>query len=65
MTGNKIRMARPISSTKLRRPESEFARQRKQYDSNPRYRNENIASMDMDMPDKTTQVPAACWFHFL
>ena len=28
LSGNKIRLARPISSTKLRRPESEFGRQR-------------------------------------
>jgi len=56
MTGNKIRIARPVSSTKLRRPETEFARNRKQFDPNPRYRYDNITSMDFDMPEKTTQV---------
>lgn len=33
---NRSNLNRPISSSKLRRPETEFARQRKQYDSNPR-----------------------------
>jgi uncharacterized membrane protein YgcG len=57
MSGNRVRVnaARPISSGKLKRPESEYARQRKQYDSNPRYRSDNILSMELDMPDKTTQ----------
>ena len=55
LSGNKVRLNRPVSSSKLRRPESEYARQRKQYDSNPRYKFDNIVSMDLDMPDKTTQ----------
>ena len=54
-TGSRIRLARPMSSSKLRRPESEYARQRKQFDTNPRYRYDNIASLDMDLPEKTTQ----------
>ena len=29
---------------------------RKQFDTNPRYRYDNIASLDMDLPEKTTQV---------
>lgn len=53
--GNKVRSIRPISSTKLRRPESEYARQRKQYDSNPRYKYDNITSLELDNPDRTTQ----------
>ncbi len=28
---------------------------RKQYDSNPRYKGENVYAMDLDMPEKTTQ----------
>jgi kinesin family protein 3/17 len=53
--GNKIRTIRPISSSKLRRPESEYSRQRKQYDSNPRYKYDNITSMELDNPERTTQ----------
>ena len=37
ISGNKVRLTRPMSSSKLRRPESEYARQRKQFDTNPRY----------------------------
>ena len=46
---------RPISSSKLRRPETEFARNRRQYDPSPRYRQESIISMDLDPSEKTTQ----------
>jgi kinesin family protein 3/17 len=55
LSGNKIRALRPMSNGKLRRPETDFAKQRKQYDSNPRYKYDNIAGMDLDMPEKTTQ----------
>jgi len=55
LAGNKIRALRPMSNGKLKRPETDFARQRKQYDSNPRYKYDNIAGMDLDMPEKTTQ----------
>jgi kinesin family member 3B len=55
-SGNKVRAHRPISSTKLRRPETEYARHRKQYDSNPRYKYDNIVASELDMPDRTTQV---------
>ena len=55
LSGNRIRSARPVSNSTLRRPESEYARQRKQYDNNPRYRYENIISMDLDKAEKTTQ----------
>ena len=58
LTGNKLRQAaaqRSISSSRLRRPESDYARQRKQYDTNPRYKHDNISSMDLDMPEKMTQ----------
>ena len=46
---------RPLSSSKLRRPETEFARNRRQYDPSPRYRQESIISMDLDPSEKTTQ----------
>ena len=57
LAGNNQRSVkgRPKSSNRLRRPESEYSRQRKQYDSNPRYRVENITALDLDMPEKTTQ----------
>jgi kinesin family member 3B len=48
-------MARPITSTQLRRSETEYSRQRKQFDSNPRFRYDNIINLDMEMPEKTTQ----------
>jgi len=52
----KSSLNRPISNPKLRRPETEFAR-RKVHDgtNNARYKAENVYSMDLDMPDKTTQ----------
>ena len=55
-SGNKVRANRPISSGKLRRPETEYARHRKQYDSNPRYKYDNIIASELDMPERTTQV---------
>lgn len=36
-----------------------YIRYRKQFDTNPRYRYDNIASLELDMPDKTTQVREA------
>jgi kinesin family protein 3/17 len=57
LTGNAMRAAvhRPLASGKQRRPETNFARQRKQYDANPRYKYDNVLGMDLDMPEKTTQ----------
>ena len=57
LSGNNVKAAkgRPKSSGRLRRPESEYSRQRKQYDSNSRYRSENVATLELDMPEKTTQ----------
>ncbi|CAM9561529.1 unnamed protein product, partial [Phaeothamnion confervicola] len=55
LSGNSLRQRRPVSATGLRRPETEYARQRKQYDSNPRYRAENIIHQELDMPERTTQ----------
>lgn len=43
------------SSNRLRRPESEYSRHRRQNDQNPRYKYENISSNELDLPDKTTQ----------
>ena len=52
LSGNRVRLARSMWD-KVRRPESEYARQRKQLDGNPRYRGENAASLDMDMPERS------------
>jgi len=56
LAGNQIRPPRrPVSANGLRRPDTEYSRQRKQVDSNPRYKYENIINMDLDMPERTTQ----------
>ncbi|KAG5178547.1 kinesin-like protein [Tribonema minus] len=57
LAGNVLRglVARPISSEALRRPETEFARQRRQVDPNPRYRSENVLQQELDPPERTTQ----------
>eukprot|EP00834_Sanchytrium_tribonematis_P008682 NODE_1116_length_2138_cov_0.027464.p3 type:complete len:118 gc:universal NODE_1116_length_2138_cov_0.027464:1155-1508(+) len=39
----------------LRRPETEFARQRRQVDPNPRYCSENVLRQELDPPERTTQ----------
>ncbi|CAM9533070.1 unnamed protein product, partial [Hapterophycus canaliculatus] len=55
LAGNSIRMRRPVSAAGLPRPETEYARHRKGYDSNPRYKYDNIIAQDLDMPERTTQ----------
>ena len=37
------------------RPETEYARQRRQYDPNPRYKFENVCIIDLEVPPKLTQ----------
>ncbi|CAM9163815.1 unnamed protein product [Ectocarpus fasciculatus] len=55
LAGNRIRSNRMTSNNRLRRPESEYSRHRRQNDQNPRYKYENISSNELDLPDKTTQ----------
>jgi len=55
IAGNQIRPRRPVSANGLRRPETEYSRQRKQFDANPRYKHENIIGLELDMPERTTQ----------
>eukprot|EP00903_Cladosiphon_okamuranus_P009741 g9262.t1 len=56
LAGNSLqRMRRPVSAIGLPRPETEYARHRKGYDSNPRYKYDNILAQDLDMPERTTQ----------
>jgi len=53
-SGNQLRPGRPISSLRSRRPESEYAGHRKQYDDNPRYRSENVVTLDLEPTDRMT-----------
>ena len=46
---------RPHSMKGLRRPETEYARHRAQYDPDPRYKAENIVLLDLENVDRTTQ----------
>jgi len=55
-SGRDARAARrPTSAPGLRRPETEYARHRKQYDPNPRYKYDDIAVLELDAPERTTQ----------
>lgn len=53
--GNQLRPRRPISAAGLRRPETEYARHRKQYDNSARFKGDNVINMELEMPDRTTQ----------
>mmetsp|Transcript_21347 Transcript_21347/g.65157 ORF Transcript_21347/g.65157 Transcript_21347/m.65157 type:complete len:218 (-) Transcript_21347:2964-3617(-) len=56
LAGNVLRAERRAGSAAgLLRPETEYARQRKQYDVNPRYKHDNIINMEVDLPESTTQ----------
>jgi len=55
VAGNQVRGRRPTSATNLRRAETEYARHRKQYDPSPRYRYDNIASFELEQPERTTE----------
>ena len=54
LVGNAMKGRRPVSATGLRRPESQFAKHRKKFDQNPRYRADNISNFGLDMPERTT-----------
>lgn len=54
LVGNGMRGRRPVSATGLRRPETDYAKHRKKFSTNPRYRSDNIANFELDMPDRTT-----------
>ncbi len=53
LAGNS-RRARPTSDDRMRLPESEFARRRANFDPNPRFKAENVATLELDMPERTT-----------
>jgi hypothetical protein len=55
LVGNGMRGARrPVSATGLRRPETDYAKHRKKFSSNPRYRADNITNFELDQPERTT-----------
>ena len=53
--GNNVTSRRPGSAFGARRPTSEYARIADQVDvGNPRFRGENVLTLDLDMPERTT-----------
>jgi len=46
---------RTTSQAGLRRPETEYARHRKQYDPATRYKSENVINMELDAAERVTQ----------
>eukprot|EP00735_Rhodelphis_limneticus_P011034 TRINITY_DN4082_c0_g1::TRINITY_DN4082_c0_g1_i1::g.11857::m.11857 TRINITY_DN4082_c0_g1::TRINITY_DN4082_c0_g1_i1::g.11857 ORF type:complete len:795 (+),score=255.95,sp/P46871/KRP95_STRPU/50.96/0.0,Kinesin/PF00225.18/3.6e-119,Kinesin/PF00225.18/3.8e+03,Kinesin/PF00225.18/3.3e+03,PIF1/PF05970.9/0.082,PIF1/PF05970.9/6.8e+03 TRINITY_DN4082_c0_g1_i1:33-2387(+) len=56
LAGNNLRSKRPVSNVHMRRPTTEYARYAAQMDSaNPRFKQENIINMGLDVPERTTQ----------
>ena len=53
--GNRVNPRRPMSAANARRPESEYARQRAAHTGNPRFKADNVAQLELDMPDRTVQ----------
>lgn len=53
--GNRVNPRRPVSAANSRRPESEYARHRAQHTNNPRYKADNVAQLELDMPERTVQ----------
>lgn len=60
IAGNSVRPRRPVSVAGLKRPESEYARQRKAFDPSPRYKYDNVLGLDLDPVDKATEVGFSC-----
>ena len=52
IAGNTVRPRRPVSAAGLRRPESEYARQRKGFDPSARYKYENVLGAELDPQEK-------------
>lgn len=55
IAGNTVRPRRPVSAAGLRRPETEYARQRKGFDPSPRYKSENVLGAELDAHEKGTE----------
>lgn len=63
LAGNRVRPERPVATEGAKMPESEFSRNRRKYDENPRYRQENVTQLDLDLPERTTEDYAGPNFH--
>ena len=65
LAGNQIRPKRPMANPSSIRPESEYGRNRKKYDNNPRYKADNIVDMELEMADRYIQFnennTSNCW----
>ena len=57
--GNYMRPGRPVASKGARRPETDFARARRQYDGSVRYSTENVAQLALDPTARTTSTLSA------
>lgn len=55
IAGNQIRPRRPLSAGGLRRPETEYSRQRKTFDPSPRYKYDNTLGLELEQPERSTQ----------
>jgi len=55
IAGNQVRPRRVMSAANLRRPESEYSRQRKSFDPSSRYKYDNILGLDNEVPERATQ----------
>ena len=56
IAGNSIRPRRAVSAGGLKRPETDYARNRRAFDSSSRYRADNILATDLDPSERTTEV---------
>ena len=54
ISGNNIRGRRPVVDAITRAPESEYARRRGAYDTNPRYKSENVAGLEAEPAERST-----------
>lgn len=56
LAGNNLltTLKRPVSIDGLRRPETEYARARKLFDKDPRFRYDNLLELDLDLPGEGT-----------
>merc|ERR1712232_1356561 len=53
--GNNLCPNRPITSGNRRYPETDMARRRKKFDPNPRYKAENVVSLELEKPESVTK----------
>jgi len=53
--GNNVCPSRPITSTNRRYPETDMARRRKSFDTNPRYKAENVYGFELEKSESVTK----------